>query len=80
MKCVNIKTAVKTPALSRAYLANQSAKMFHGKQFTAVNHPFLFPVKQLRQMTNQVEYTDGVNHTLTKIVKIVCPSKTSSPN
>ena len=40
--------------------------MFHGKQFTAVNHPLLFPVKQLRQLTNQVEYAYGVIHTLTK--------------
>ncbi len=60
MKCVNIKTAVKTRG-------DSTAKMFHGKQFTAVNHSFLFHGKQLRQMTNQVEYTDGVNHTLTKI-------------
>ncbi len=43
--------------------------MFHGKQFTAVNHPFLFHGKQLRQMANQVEYASGGNHAPTKMVR-----------
>ncbi len=65
MKWVNIKTAVKTHTLSSVLPGKSARKNVSRETIYGRKSSILFPVKQLRQMTNQVEYTDGVNHTLT---------------
>ena len=67
MKCVNIKRIAyyvfgnHTIRYTLYEGENVSRETIYGRK-----PPVLFPVKQLRQLTNQVEYAYGVIHTLTK--------------